>query len=160
VSGAEHHYATRLVWTGDLGSGTSGYRAYERSHEITAGDKPALLGSSDPAFRGDPSRWNPEDLLVASLSACHMLVFLHRAAVAGVTVLAYEDDASGTMHETEDGGGAFTEVVLRPRVTVETPEMAARCDELHAQAHAGCFIASSVRFPVRHEPTADVPVHR
>lgn len=156
MSGAEHRYQTRVEWTGNTGTGTSGYRAYERSHEISAGEKPTIVGSSDPAFRGDPSRWNPEDMLVASLSACHMLTFLHRAAVAGVTVLAYEDSASGTMTEADDGTGTFTEVVLRPQVTVASQDMAARCDDLHAQAHAGCFIASSVAFPVRHEPTVIV----
>ena len=153
----DHHYATRTTWTGNTGTGTSSYRSYERTHELAADGKPVIAGSSDAAFRGDPSRWNPEDLLVASLSACHMLAFLHRAAVAGVVVVGYTDDASGTMRETGDGGGRFVEVVLRPRVVVQTTDMAALCDALHEQAHAECFIATSVSFPVRHEPVAVVP---
>jgi organic hydroperoxide reductase OsmC/OhrA len=150
-----HDYATTSVWTGNTGSGTSTYRSYERAHQLSAGGKPTILGSSDPAFRGDSQRWNPEELLVASLSACHMLGFLHAAAVAGVNVLAYLDDATGAMEETA-GSGVFTEVVLHPRVTVETAEMAGRCEQLHHQAHTACFIASSVTFPVRHEATAEV----
>jgi organic hydroperoxide reductase OsmC/OhrA len=156
MSGREHHYATRTVWTGNAGTGTSSYRAYGRTHELSAGAKPVIAGSSDPAFRGDPDRWNPEDLLVASLSACHMLAFLHRAVVAGVVVLDYVDDAVGTMRETADGGGALVEVVLRPRVVVRTPEMASSCAALHDEAHATCFIAASVAFPVRHEPEVAV----
>lgn len=154
MAGHPHTYETTLVWTGNTGAGTASYRSYERAHELSAPGKPTIHGSSDSVFRGDPQRWNPEDLLVASLSACHLLVFLHRAAVAGVTVVDYTDSATGTMLETADGGGAFTEVVLRPRVTVETDDMVAACDELHRQAHAGCFIARSVSFPVRHEATA------
>lgn len=150
-----HTYATELTWTGNNGPGTSSYATYERSHELSAPGKPVILGSSDPAFRGDPQRWNPEDLLVGSLSACHMLVFLHLAAVAGVVVVDYTDDARGTMKEANQGG-MFTEVVLRPRVTVETADMVAKCGDLHHEAHAACYIASSVNFPVRHEPTTVV----
>jgi organic hydroperoxide reductase OsmC/OhrA len=157
VSQGLHEYQTTLTWTGNTGAGTSGYRSYERAHELSApGDKPTIPGSSDAAFRGDKSRWNPEDLLVASLSACHMLSFLHRAALAGVTVVEYTDAASGTMKETADGGGSFTEVVLRPVVTVKTAEMAEHCEQLHDEAHERCFIASSVAFPVRHEATVRV----
>jgi organic hydroperoxide reductase OsmC/OhrA len=156
MAARDHRYVVRTEWTGNNGTGTSSYRSYERAHELTADGKPAIAGSSDPAFRGDAARWNPEDLLVASLSSCHMLSFLHRAAVAGVVVLAYDDEAAGIMRETDDGGGSFVEVVLRPRVAVSTPEMAARCDSLHEQAHAACFIATSVAFPVRHEPTTIV----
>lgn len=152
-----HQYKAGLTWTGNSGAGTSDYRSYERAHELTGPDgKPTILGSSDRAFRGDKSRWNPEDLLVASLSACHMLAFLHRAALAGVNVVEYTDEASGTMKETSDGGGAFVEVVLHPVVTVQTADMADRCEQLHDEAHARCFIASSVAFPVRHEATARV----
>jgi organic hydroperoxide reductase OsmC/OhrA len=141
----------------NTGAGTSGYRSYERAHELAGPDgKPTILGSSDPAFRGDKSRWNPEDLLVASLSSCHMLSVLHRAALAGVTAVEYTDEASGTMKETGDGGGSFTEVVLRPVVTVQTAEMTERCAQLHEEAHERCFIASSVAFPVRHQATVRV----
>ncbi|MCK2216338.1 OsmC family protein [Actinomadura sp. ATCC 31491] len=151
-----HTYATVVTWTGDQGSGTSGYRDYARAHELSA-DGPAevILGSSDPAFRGDPARWNPEQLLVGALSQCHMLSYLHRCAVSGVVVTAYVDHAAGTMAETAEGGH-FTEVVLRPEVTVAAPEMAERAAALHEEAHKACFIASSVNFPVRHEPTVHV----
>jgi len=147
----EHRYAAKIRWTGDRGTGTSSYRAYGRDHEISADGKPSLPGSSDPRFRGDGARWNPEDLLVSALSACHMLSYLHLCAVAGIVVTAYEDRAEGTMRESPDGGGRFEEVVLRPRVTMASGDpLAAR--RLHEEAHRLCFIASSVGFPVRCEP--------
>jgi len=147
-----HNYETTVTWTGNTGSGTSGYRDYERSHEICADGKPAIPGSSDPAFRGDPARWNPEELLVASLSQCHMLWFLHLCSAAGVVVTSYRDQPIGTMTETEDGGGHFTEIALRPEVGFAEPAQAARATELHKRAHELCFIANSVNFPVRCDP--------
>ena len=114
----EHHYELQLVWTGNDGEGTRTYRGYRRDHVVAAPGLPDLPGSSDPAFRGDPSRWNPEQLLVASLSQCHMLWYLHFAATNGIVVVSYEDAPTGTMVEGPDGGGAFREVVLRPRVTI------------------------------------------
>jgi organic hydroperoxide reductase OsmC/OhrA len=144
----EHRYSVQVRWTGDLGTGTSGYRAYKRDHEISAAGKQPILGSSDPAFRGDPSRYNPEELLVASLSTCHMLWYLHLCAEAGIVVTGYADEPTGTMVETADGGGRFTEVVLRPRVRVAAgtdPQLVA---QLHEKAHHLCFIANSVNFPV------------
>ena len=151
-----HTYHTQLHWTGNLGSGTSGYRAYSREHEIRVDGKPMLPGSSDPAFRGDPTRYNPEDLLVASLSACHMLWFLHLCADAGIVVTTYSDNAVGTMTETADGSGRFSEVTLRPQVTVAEAAMIERAQALHADAHRMCFIANSCNFPVRHEPECRV----
>ena len=148
----EHHYEVQTTWRGDRGRGTADYRAYDRSYDTTAPDRPVIAGSSDPAFRGDKERWNPELLLVAALSQCHLLWYLHRCAVGGVTVTDYVDTAHGVMVESPDGGGHFTEVVLRPAVTVEASEMVARAEELHEEASQLCFIASSVRFPVRHEP--------
>ncbi|MDB4908816.1 MAG: peroxiredoxin [Gemmatimonadetes bacterium] len=145
---SDHHYRVTVRWTGNTGTGTSAYRAYERAHEISAGAKPAIAGSSDPNFRGDAQRWNPEELLVASLSACHKLWFLHLSADAGVVVTAYEDHAEGTMAETPTGGGRFTRVLLRPSVTVQGQEMVARIEELHHRAHELCFIANSVNFEV------------
>ena len=147
----QHRYETHVAWTGNLGPGTTRYTSYLRNHEITAAGKPVVPGSSDPAFRGDPSRFNPEDLLVASLSACHMLSYLHACAVNGVVVVDYVDDAVGIMQETEDGGGSFTEVVLRPEVTISAESDAEKALSLHDEAHHKCFIASSVKFPVRHE---------
>ncbi|SIT78266.1 OsmC family protein [Microbacterium sp. RU33B] len=152
----EHRYALASTWTGNRGSGTSGYRDYDRSVEIAVEGKPTLLASSDKPFRGDPTRWNPEDLLLASLSECHLLSYLHACVTAGVVVVAYRDDASGVMVEDGRGGGAFREVVLRPRVTVADASMTDAATAAHAQAREWCFIANSVNFPVRHEPTVVV----
>ncbi|QCN94380.1 OsmC family peroxiredoxin [Azospirillum argentinense] len=151
MSGREHQYGTTVTWTGNQGTGTSGYKAYSRDLEIVAPGKPPIPGSSDPAFRGDPARYNPEDMLVASLSACHMLWYLHLCAVNGVTVTAYSDPASGTMAEDTSGGGRFTEVVLRPQVTLAPGSDSAKAVALHHEAHEKCFIANSVTFPVRVE---------
>jgi len=151
-----HSYAVRVTWTGNQGTGTSGYRDYSRDHDVSAGGPPTIAGSSDPAFRGDQARWNPELELCAALSSCHMLWYLHLCASAGVTVLAYSDEASGTMEEAADGSGRFTEVVLRPRVVVATAEMTSAAKRLHADASAKCFIANSVNFPVKHEPIIEV----
>jgi organic hydroperoxide reductase OsmC/OhrA len=147
-----HHYELALTWTGNTGTGTSGYRDFERSHDLSADGKPVIPGTADPAFRGVPDRWNPEELLVASLSQCHMLWFLVLCAKEGIVVTAYTDHPSGTMVETPDGGGHFSEVVLRPRVTVTAPEHAERTQTLHDRAHKLCFIANSVNFEVRTEP--------
>jgi organic hydroperoxide reductase OsmC/OhrA len=148
-----HRYSVTIAWTGNTGTGTSSYRGYERRYEISAGTrKPPIPGSSDPAFRGDPERWNPEELLVASISACHKLWYLHLCAEAGIIVTAYTDHAEGLMEETPDGSGFFTRVILRPQVTVTAGSDIAKARELHAAAHAKCFIANSVNFPVEHEP--------
>lgn len=151
MTGRTHRYATTLVWTGDRGEGTASYRAYGREHEVTAEGRPPISGSSDPAFRGDPARWNPEQLLVAALSECHLLAYLHLCAVSGVVVVAYEDHADGVMEQTEEGSGRFTEVTLRPAVEVTDASMTEAALELHDRAQQSCFIASSVNFPVRHE---------
>jgi organic hydroperoxide reductase OsmC/OhrA len=143
-----HTYAVTTTWTGNRGAGTASYRAYGRDHDLLAEGRPVLPASADPAFRGDPARWNPELLLVAALSDCHLLSYLHLCAVHGVVVTGYRDDAIGTMEQIGDGG-RFTEVVLRPVVTV-----AEQANALHHDAHDNCFIASSVSFPVRTEPTA------
>jgi organic hydroperoxide reductase OsmC/OhrA len=150
-----HTYEVAVEWTGNTGTGTSGYRDYERSHVVRAEGRPAIDGSADRVFRGSAERWNPEQLLVAALSQCHLLSYLHVAADSGVVVVAYADEAVGTMAEDGKGGGAFTEVVLRPRVTVADAAMADRAHAAHERAHELCFIASSVNFPVRHEPRID-----
>jgi len=156
--GLLHTYSVDLTWTGAGASGTSSYTSYSRDHEVQMGSKPPLLGSSDPAFRGDPARFNPEELLVSALAQCHMLWFLHLSATAGVVVVGYEDQAVGTMRIETAGQGQFREVVLRPRVVVapgRVPVTDALLADLHRQAHEHCFISRSVNFPVRHEP---VPV--
>jgi organic hydroperoxide reductase OsmC/OhrA len=152
MSHSEHVYAVSVRWTGNRGTGTSDYRAYERSHEIVAPGKPVIPGSSDPAFRGSGDCYNPEDLLVASLSTCHLLWYLHLCASAGVVVTSYEDDATGTMVEVPETGGHFTEVILRPAVGISSGDEAL-AHALHEKAHHLCFVANSVNFPVRCEPT-------
>lgn len=146
-----HEYRIGIEWTGNRGSGTSGYRAYGRELLIHADGKPALLGSADPTFHGDRDRWNPEELLVTALAQCHMLSYLHMAVRAGVVVTEYTDAATGVMRQ-QGVGGAFEEVVLRPRVVVADAGMMEAARAAHAEASAACFIANSVNFPVRHEP--------
>ena len=154
MTGKTHHYELTVRSTGNTGSGTSGYKNYKRDHEITSNAaKQPILGSSDPAFRGDPSRWNPEELLVASLSACHKLWYLHLCAEAGVVVQQYLDNVQGIMEETADGSGIFRKVILRPRVVIASGSDAEKARALHRTAHAKCFIANSVNFDVSHEPT-------
>jgi organic hydroperoxide reductase OsmC/OhrA len=153
----QHHYTATITWSGNKGTGTSGYAAYDRDHVISVEGKPDIHGSSDPAFRGNKNRYNPEDTLVAALSACHMLWYLHVCAVNGVVVEKYTDDASGTMDENSDGSGQFSEVVLRPQVTVQSAGMKDKAMRLHDDAHRMCFIARSVNFPVHHLPTIHIP---
>ena len=148
----QHRYAATIEWTGNTGPGTTSYRAYERRHDIVVDGKPVIPGSSDFSFRGDRSRYNPEDLLIASLPACHMLWYLGLCANAGVVVVSYLDRAQGVMVEGADGGGRFTRVVLHPEVTLAAGSNLERAEALHQEAHAKCFIANSVNFPVEHEP--------
>jgi organic hydroperoxide reductase OsmC/OhrA len=147
----QHQYKVEVTWTGNQGTGTKTYQGYGRDHEIRIAGKPTIEGSSDPTFRGDASKYNPEDMLVTALSTCHMLSYLHQAVLAGVVVTAYADGAEGTM-ETDVHGGHFTEVVLRPIVTITADSDAAKAEAAHDVAHHGCFIANSVNFPVRCEP--------
>jgi organic hydroperoxide reductase OsmC/OhrA len=149
----QHIYNLTVKWTGNTGTGTSNYKAFERSHTIFVNNKVDLLGSSDPTFRGDKTKHNPEEFLVASLSTCHMLWYLHLCAEAGVIVVDYVDNATGIMMETSDGGGHFTEVTLNPIVIVTENSMVERANELHKKANELCFIANSVNFPIYHKPT-------
>lgn len=150
----DHHYAVHVQWQGNRGTGTSGYREYGREHVVTVEGKPPLHGSSDVPFRGTADRWNPEDLLVASLAQCHMLSYLHVATTHGIVVTAYHDDAVGTMRQVGNGGH-FVSVTLRPRVTIAGGDVDL-ANRLHAEASELCFIASSVNFPVHHEPATVV----
>lgn len=147
-----HRYRVAVTWTGNRGEGTRSYRSYSRDHEVSGDRKPAIAGSSDPAFRGDPVRWSPEDLMVAALAQCHMLWFLHLCAAAGIVVTAYADGPEGVLAEHPDGSGEFTEVTLHPRVTLEDPSRDAEARGLHERAHELCFIARSVSFPVHCAP--------
>ena len=151
-----HQYSATIEWTGNKGTGTDGYSNYERSHQIIIDGKTAISCSSDPAFRGDKTKHNPEELLVSSLSSCHMLWYLHLCAEAGIVVTNYIDSATGTMGETSNGGGKFTEVTLHPSVTVTEERMIVKATALHKKANELCFIANSVNFPVRHHPTTNI----
>jgi len=147
-----HHYDVRVTWEGNRGTGTSHYRAYGRETRVEAAGKPALAGSADPTFHGNAERWNPEELLLAALSQCHLLSYLHAATQHGITVLDYSDDATATMETGTDGGGRFTSATVRPHVTISDPAQIELADSLHEQANRQCFIAASVNFPVHHEP--------
>ncbi len=150
-----HRYQVTNRWTGNLGAGTANYRAYSRDHELSAATKSAAIaGSSDPLFRGDRTRYNPEELLLGALSACHMLWALHYCADAGIVVVEYEDQASGEMAEHRDGSGEFTRVVLRPRMTITDAARIEDAVAIHGRVHAVCAIARSVNFPVECEPVA------
>lgn len=153
MAGKTHRYTPGIEWTGNLGTGTSSYRAYGRQHRLTAPGRPAIEASSDAAFRGDAARWNPEDLLVCSVSTCHMLWYLHLCADAGVVVIAYRDTPEGVMAEEKDGSGRFTDVTLRPEIVLAPGADVEVAKRLHHEAHEKCFIANSVNFPIRCEPS-------
>jgi organic hydroperoxide reductase OsmC/OhrA len=150
----KHTYGTSVEWTGNRGNGTADYTRYDRSHTLKAGGKPEIQCSSDPAFRGDGKKYNPEELFVASVSSCHMLWFLHLCADAGVVVTGYSDNASGTMETEADGSGRFIEIILNPVVMVSERNMIEKTGSLHQRAHELCFIANSVNFQVKHNPVA------
>ncbi len=147
----QHDYTARIAWTGNRGTGTSGYRAYDRTWDIVTAGKPAVHCSNDPLLGGDPSRHNPEDLLLSSLAACHMLWYLHLASNAGLVVLSYEDEPLGVGENAPSGAGRFLRAVLRPRIVLAAGSDLAVADAIHARIHAVCFIARSVNFPVSYE---------
>lgn len=146
----EHHYQVNVEWKGNKGSGTESYKGYDRDYVISADKKPSISGSSDPAFLGDATRWNPEDLLVASASACHKLWYLHLCAEAGISVYTYLDRAEGTMVEGKKG--CFTQIILKPEITLRPEDDIHLAMELHHRAHALCYIANSLNFPMTCEP--------
>lgn len=143
-----HSYRVDLEWTGNTGTGTATHRSYERAYDLSAEGKPVIAGSSDRAFRGDSSRWNPEEFLLGALASCHLLSYLHLCAEEGIVVLAYADHSEGLMEQTSDGGGRFTRVTLRPVVKIADAAQLDKAQALHAVAHEKCFIANSVNFPV------------
>ena len=148
---SEHRYAVRLEWSGAASGPTKTYAGYSRDHMIAAPGKPPLPGSADPAFRGDASKYNPEELLLAALSACHMLSYLALCAREGIGIASYSDNAVAVMAE-KGGAGRFTSATLCPVVEIDD-ERVERATALHEEAHAQCFIANSVNFPVEHEAT-------
>jgi len=141
---------------GNRDTGTSGYKAYGRDHEINIAGKPTLLASSDPHYRGDPSRHNPEDLLLAAISGCHLLWYLHFCSDSQIIVVSYQDEAEATMEVAADGNGRFTKAVLRPQVTITSTEKIPLAEHLHEKAHKFCFIANSVNFPITVEPRVEI----
>ena len=147
----EHAYTATVRWTGNQGEGTTDYKVYTRDYDIICDGKPVIKGSADPGYLGDAARHNPEDMLLASLSACHMLWYLHLCAVSKVVVTDYEDRAEGVMETNPDGSGAFTRATLKPRITITPESDAATAEALHEKANALCFIARSVNFPITHE---------
>jgi organic hydroperoxide reductase OsmC/OhrA len=151
-----HDYKARLVWEGNLGTGTTTYQGYGRKYRMQIEGKPEIVGSADPMFRGDANAYNPEDLFVAALSSCHLLSYLALCARSKINVVAYEDNASGTLLLRPDGGGIFESVTLRPVVTVAPGSDEKRALELHENAHDLCFVAASVKIPVLHEPQIKV----
>ncbi len=148
----EHNYKATVKWTGNKGKGTSNYKEFERCHTIFIEKKPDILCSSDPAFRGDRTKYNPEELLLSSLSACHMLWYLHLCSESNVIITEYSDEATGIMTETSNGRGYFSEVNLNPKTKVTEGSMIKKAIELHKKANELCFIANSVNFKVNHSP--------
>lgn len=152
-----HHYKATITWTGNKGSGTSGYKAYSRDHTIKIGHKePIIKGTSDPTFMGDPERYNPEDLFLGSLSACHMLWYLHLCSENKIVVTNYVDTAVGVMTEAKNGSGAFTRVTLHPVVTISDSSKVELAESLHKKANYMCFIANSCNFKVAHQVVTKV----
>ncbi len=151
-----HDFEARIVWTGNRGTGTSDYRAFTRDWEVRTPGKPAIACSNDPRLGGDPGLHNPEDMLIAALSACHMLWYLHLASEAGVVVLAYEDAPLGHGESAPSGAGRFTGATLRPRITVAPGTDLERADAIHHEIGKVCFIARSVAFPVTHEARYEI----
>lgn len=146
-----HDFTASIAWTGDRGEGTRRYRGYDRTWRILTPGKPVVECSNDPLLGGDPAKPNPEDLLLSSLAACHMLWYLHLAANAGIVVRAYEDSPLGVGETGPRGEGRFLRVLLRPRITVERGADLAQADALHHEVHRYCFIARSVNFPIDFE---------
>lgn len=149
----DHRFSSRIAWTGNRGDGTAHYRAYDRTWDIAVPGRTVVHCSNDPLLGGDPTKPNPEDLLISALSACHMLWYLHYAADAGIVVTDYVDEPVGIGEVTTGGAGRFVEAVLRPTITVKAGADLALAEALHHRIGEVCFIARSVAFPVRHEPT-------
>jgi organic hydroperoxide reductase OsmC/OhrA len=147
-----HNFNINLEWTGNQGEGTLTYRGYTRDHIIFVDGKPDLHASADPAFRGNPQRYNPEEMLVAAVSSCHMLWYLHLCTINKVVVIDYTDKATGKMFESNGGSGKFEEIILYPSIIVSEKPMIPKAIELHHDANKMCFISNSLNFPVKHYP--------
>ena len=149
----KHFYKVDIQWTGNKGNGTESYKAYNREHSINIpGKYDKILGSSDPNFMGDSSKYNPEELFLSSLSTCHMLWYLHLCSQNGISVIEYQDEPHGIMEENKDGSGKFIDVTLYPKVKISDERMIGRANELHEKANEMCFIANSCNFKIKHQP--------
>lgn len=149
----KHDVAATVAWTGNRGDGTASYRGYDRTWQIATPGKPPVACSNDPRLGGDPALHNPEDLLIAALSACHMLWYLHLASETGIVVESYVDDPLGHGESTPDGAGRFVGATLRPHIRVRHGTDLARAEAIHHEIAAVCFIARSVAFPVSYAAT-------
>ena len=154
---AEHDYTARVVWTGNRGQGTVSYKAYDRTWNVETPGKPVVQCSNDPLLGGDPTLHNPEDMLIAALSACHMLWYLHLASDAGIAVQSYSDDPKAVGETDKTGASRFLHATLRPQITVPVGTDLARADAIHHQIHKTCFIARSVNFPVDYDASYLMP---
>ncbi len=151
-----HNYKLSTKWTGNQGNGTSNYKDFERSYSIQIKNKPDIFGSSDPEFRGDKTKHNPEELLLASVSFCHMLWYLHLCAENNMVVTDYVDNATVVLEETADGNGKFSAITLNPSITITDQSMLATATELHKKANEFCFVANSLNFKVQHLPIFNI----
>lgn len=158
----KHNYQIKVKWTGNEGNGTLDYKSYNRNHEISSDGKyDGIIGSSDPSFLGDKTKYNPEDLFISSISACHMLWYLHLCSTNKIVVTEYIDNATGIMEETKNGSGKFTEITLNPSVKITNADLIKKANELHSNANKMCFIANSCNFKIKHNPktTAEGTTH-
>lgn len=151
-----HQYTASIIWEGNIGDGTASYSGYSRQYRVQVAGKPDLAGSADPAFRGEADKYNPEDLFVAAIAACHMLFYLALCARRGIRVVDYRDEARGTLATGADGRGRFEEITLNPRVIIDDEKQVPLAMQLHESAHERCFLANSCNFPIRHAPTVGV----
>ncbi len=151
----QHEYTCRIDWTGNRGAGTRTYRGYDRTWDVVTPGKPVIHCSNDPLLGGDPALPNPEDLLLASLSSCHMLWYLHLASSAGIVVHRYTDDPLGVGEVHPDGSGQFLRATLRPTIVVDEGTDIARARAIHGDVHRYCFIARSVNFPITYAAEYD-----
>lgn len=153
MSTKTHKYNTQITWTGNLGEGTKRYNSYTRHFDIKCEGKPTISGSADPAYLGDATCWNPEELLLASLSACHKLFYLHLCSQAGIVVTSYIDNAEAILEVDESGGGSFVSAILCPEVTISEESDTKTAEKIHGDISKYCFIANSINFPVSISPT-------
>jgi len=151
VSKKQHEYTSRIAWTGNRGEGTSSYRGYDRTWDIVTPGKPVVHCSNDPLLGGNPALANPEDLLLSSLAACHMLWYLHYASEAGIVVSSYQDDPVGIGESSPNGAGRFLRAILKPHIVLRLGSDLTKADAIHHRIHEVCFIARSVNFPVSYE---------